>query len=508
MEKNLRQSILEKLRAFSTPNRPVYLVGGAVRDLLLERPIHDLDFVVPGPTRKLAQDVACQLNAALYVLDEERDTTRVVLETGTRQRTLLDFATLRAGDLMGDLRARDFSINAMALDVADLNRLIDPTGGLADLREKRIRACSPDSLKDDPVRVMRAIRQSLSFNFRIDSDTLHLMRAAAPNLPAASSERLRDELFRILDGPRVHLAVRLLDQVGALPHLLPELAALKGVQQSAPHVDDVWEHTLATVQYLEQLYVPLVGQYDQDSVSDLIVGSAVLWLGRYRDRLEEHFSEVLVPDRSLRSLLFLAALYHDAGKPDTRVETIDGKIRFLDHPTVGTQKAVQRARELALSATEIQRLQTIVEQHMRVHFLTESWKEPSDGNGREALSRRSIYRYFHQTQAAGVEICLLSLADLRGTYGVTLPQDLWEQALRTCRALLDAYWEKHEEVVSPPRIVSGNDLMEFFGLKPGRTIGRLLELIREAQASGEVSDRDAALALAREWLETNIHTST
>jgi tRNA nucleotidyltransferase/poly(A) polymerase len=493
MDKDFQQQILNIVSEYCTSSRPVYLVGGAVRDLLLDRSVHDLDFVMEGETLPLARQIANRMMGGLYVLDEERSTTRVILEVdGTPgSRLVLDFASLRAGDLEGDLRARDFTINALALDVTCPDRLIDPTGGLADLREKRIRACLPTSLEHDPVRVLRAVRQAVGFHFRIDPDTLNQMRKAAPRLPQVSAERLRDELFRMLDGPQVSLAVRILEQCGALAYVLPELSGLRGATQAAPHIHDVWGHTLGVVQALEQLLGPLVGTYQEETVSDLTVGSAVLWLGRYRQQFAEHFVQPLVPDRSTRALLFFAALYHDVAKPATRTVDEHGKVRFIGHPEQGASVAAQRGRALAFSAAEIDRLETIVAEHMRVHFLSKGMPE---------LSRRNVYRYFKATGQAGVDICLLSLADVRGTYGVTLPQEVWEAELRVCRVLLEAYWEKHTEVVSPPRFLTGYDLMEVFQMRPGKQLGRLLEAIREAQAEGEISDRDQALSFAKTWL--------
>jgi len=323
MDHQLRNTILETLREFSTPARPVYLVGGAVRDTLLGLPIHDFDFVLPGETISLAREAARRLDGALYVLDEERNTTRVVLDLQKHggkpsDRISLDFAGFRAADISGDLRSRDFTINALAYDLASPNHLVDPTGGLRDIQEKRIRACSSDSLLEDPVRVVRAVRQSVKLRFRIEPETFQWMRSASPQLMNVSPERIRDELFRILDGPQVALALRVLDRAYALTLILPELEALKGISQSAPHTVDVWEHTMSVVQYLEQVLAPLVGLYREESVADLSIGSAVLWVGRYRDALLAHFSQKYVPDRSIRSLLFLAALYHDAGKPGAR----------------------------------------------------------------------------------------------------------------------------------------------------------------------------------------------
>jgi putative nucleotidyltransferase with HDIG domain len=503
MDTNVRDVILESLREFSTPQRPVYLVGGAMRDWLLNRVVHDLDFVLPGATRQLAQEIARRFNGALYILDEERQTTRVVLDEanlpGGRagEHLVLDFASYRAADLEADLFDRDFSINAMAVDVAYPERLIDPTGGLNDLRARRLRACAPTSLSHDPVRVLRAVRQALALNFHIEPGTLQQMRAAVGLLPQISAERLRDELMKILDGPKVALALRILSQISALPFLLPELEGLRGVTQSAPHTEDVWEHTLRVVEHLEQLLGALVGQYREESPADLTVGSAVLWLGRFRERFTTHFEQVLVPERTLRSIMLLAALYHDIDKPASRQVMPEGKIRFLGHPEKGAETVAERARQLALSTHEITRLESTVRQHMRIHFMADRLLE-----GKETTpSRRTIYRFFRDVGSGGVELCLLSLADTWGTYGVTLPQEVWRAELEACRSLLEAYWEKTAEVVSPPRLLSGDDLIQLFGMKPGKEIGRILDAIREAQAAGEITSREQALAFTRQWRE-------
>ena len=500
MQNQTQQAVLENLREFSTPDRPVYLVGGGVRDVLLGRPVHDLDFALPGETRKLANELACRLNGALYVLDEERDTTRVVLDLKQQNRMMIDFASLRGSDLETDLRRRDFTINAMAFDVAQPNKLIDPLGGLADLREKRIRAASAESLRSDPVRILRAVRQALSFQFRIEPQTLQYMREAAPLLPQISPERQRDELFRMFDGQQVALAMRVLDQVGALDYVLPELQALKDVAQTAPHVQNVWEHTISMLQHLEQLYSVLVGAYQEEKVADLTVGSAVLWLGRFRERFSEHYRQELVNGRSVRALLFLAALYHDISKPGTRTVNAQGRARFLGHEEEGAKIAARRARALALSVPEIDRLDKIVANHMRVHHLATHTLKVSGGDGERRPTRRSIYRFFKDTRQAGVDICLLSLADMRATYEFTLPQEAWEVELETCRAILEAYWEKSEAVVSPPRLLSGSDLLREFKLQPGKIVGRLLDAIREAQAADEIHDQVEAFAFARRWL--------
>ena len=193
----------------------------------------------------------------------------------------------------------------------------------------------------------------------------------------------------------------------------------------------------------------------------------------------------------MRCLLLLAALYHDVSKPATRQVDQDGRIRFLEHEQLGAQLAHRRGSLLHLSNAETERLTTIVRQHMRPLLLAQTGEAPT---------RRAIYRFFRATGPAGVDICLLSLADSLATYGVGLPQEIWSRHLDVIRSLLEAWWEQPEEKVTPPALLDGHDLIRAFNLSPGPEIGRLLELIREAQASGEITERAEALDYARAWL--------
>jgi tRNA nucleotidyltransferase/poly(A) polymerase len=496
-------TLLDQIRLALPENFPLYLVGGAVRDALLNRPTHDLDFVLKGDGNQIARRVANALQVPFFPLDEARGTGRVVLpHPGSApnrpgDRYFLDFATFRGPDLESDLRARDFTINAMAVDVRAPTQLLDPLGGAADLLAKRLRACAPTSLQDDPLRILRAVRLTATFNLQIVPETRQLMREAVNGLPNVSPERKRDELLRILGGNQVATALRALDMLGVLPHLFPELPALKGVTQSPPHVEDVWQHTLQTVQHLEKV-LNLIGKpgHDPDAAASLTAGLMVLRLGRYRQQIHAHLQTPLTPDRPWQALLFLAALYHDAGKPATQQVDEDGRIRFFGHEQEGADLFVLRAQKLHLSNPEIARLKNIIRHHMRPHLLAQTDKLPS---------RRAIYRFFRDTNEAGVDICLLALADVLATYGTTLTQDLWNHYLDILRELLEAYWERPEESVSPPPLLNGHDLMERFALSPGPEIGKILETIREAQADGQITTQAQALAMAENYLNHPPH---
>jgi poly(A) polymerase len=286
--------------------------------------------------------------------------------------------------------------------------------------------------------------------------------------------------------------------LGVLPHILPELPALKGVEQPLPHVYDVWTHTLSVMNHLEEILAALAPGYDPESTGDLFTGLLVLRLGRYREQFATHFAEQLNTDRSIRGLLFFAALYHDVAKPACKTVGDDGRIRFYGHDEQGEEMVAARGNALHLSNDEIQRLRLIIRHHMRVHF--HSNRMQSEG---KTPSRKAIYRFFRDAGEAAVDLILLALADTRATRGHTLTQETWAAALDICRIFLENYWEKPEETISPPRLLDGHEVMTEFDLKPGPRVGEILEVIREAQATGKIGTRDEALVYARDWLKEN-----
>ena len=490
--------ILDSICAALPGGLTVYLVGGAIRDALLGRHIRDLDFVLEREAIKTARQVANRLKADFYILDPERDTGRVILTNADGTRTLMDFAAFRGPDLEADIVGRDFTLNAIAFNLVD-KTIHDPLGGAMDLKEKRLRACSPSTFTDDPVRILRGIRLAANFGFHILPETRKAMKEAVGLLGNISAERMRDELFRILGGAQPAACLRALDLLGALDQFLPELSALKGADQTAPHVHNVWEHTLATVGYLDSVFAALAPDYNPDKASDMLNGLMVLRIGRYRQQIGRIFDAPLTADRSLRSLLFRAALYHDVAKPQTKKADEEGQVRFWEHDQQGAEVMAGRARLLVMSNDETTRLETVVRNHMRILFhtnrLVREGKPPS---------RRAVYRFFRDTGPAGVDICLLALADMRATYEQTLPPETWAAALEVVRLMLENWFEKPAESIAPPVLVNGDDLMRELKLQPGKMIGEILEAIREAQAMGEISTQDQALEMARENLKDHI----
>ncbi len=489
--------LLERLRPlFQTQSQPVYLVGGAVRDALLGRVSHDLDFVVPANAVKLAFQVADALGVPAYVLDRERDTGRVILP---EDHTSLDFARFRGSDLAADLRDRDLTINAIVLPATATTTagLIDPYNGQVDLSAGIVRIIHERSLLDDPVRCLRAVRLAHNLDFTLVPETATAVRAAAPHLNQISAERIRDELLKLLETAVPYQAVADLANLGLLAEILPDIMALTTVEQSAPHHEPVFAHTLSVLRWLT-LVEDAIGIEPQRAQSaprknkKNFAPSASFAVKKilepYAEQIQAQWQEEVDGGVNGRLLLRLGALFHDVGKAETQTIEPDGRIRFLGHEKAGAELTGRVLRRLSLSNEAIAHVKKIVAGHMRPLHLANSGGK---------LSRRAVYRYFRATAASGINVALLSLADHLATYDGTGPDEQWQALLQVVGNLCFHYFERHEETVMPPPLVDGRTLMQALHLSSGPEVGRLLRLIQEAQAAGELETAESAIEFAR-----------
>jgi len=464
-----------------------YLVGGCVRDWLLGRSSHDFDFAVAGDAVELARQVADRMGGAFVLLDEERGTGRAVTRGEDGQRLFIDFARLQGDDIITDLSRRDFTVNAIAVAVADTEfRVIDPYDGQHDLQLGLVRAVSLTAFRDDPLRTLRAVRIAAEMEARIEQGTEELLRQAVPLITNISAERVRDEVTKILGLSGAAENLRYLDDLDLLTTIIPELETLKGVEQSEPHYLDAFEHSLDTVRWLEQVVDALEGEPAMDSELSLIR----LLLSPFSLQLSAHLSQPISGDRTRLTLLKLVTLLHDLGKPATKSVDDDGAIHFYGHEQEGAEAAGDILRRLRFGGNEAALAKTIVANHMRPCLLADQ----------EMLTRRAVYRFFRDTGDAGVDTLLLYLADHLATWGPELQMARWRRRVEFVASMLADYYERHQKVISPPKLINGHDVMAEFGLEEGPIIGQLLEAVREAQAAGEVRTREESLTLVKQLL--------
>jgi tRNA nucleotidyltransferase/poly(A) polymerase len=434
-------------------------------------PIADVDFVLPSGALLHARKVADKLAGSFFPLDEERGAGRVIVPRD-QQAIQVDFTDFRTPTLEGDLKARDFTINALAVEVRPLVEvgrapIIDPTGGFADLRRRLIRLCGPDSLEADPLRALRSVRLARQLKCSIEPKTRAAVRHVAPRVTEVAWERIRDEILMLLILPDAAPALRDLDRLDLLSKIFPGIEAMKVTTQPKPHRFTVWEHSLRTVVALDVLCVDLS------------------LLAPFSERLARHLQEKLDGGITRLQILKLAGFLHDVAKPLARAE-IDGRIRFIGHDLRGAEMAREIAERFRLTAKASRVLVQLVRHHLRPMHLGQL----------ESISRRARYRFARDLGEDAQDLLLLALADAAALKG-DAPAAVWQAASGRLVASLLEGWHEDEAMRAIPPLLRGEDVMNEFGLHPGPEVGRLLEAAREAQALGLVSTRDEALDYLR-----------
>ncbi len=442
-----------------------WLVGGAVRDRLLGRETADYDVAVAGDPRELARALGRSAGGHVFALGEGFGGWRVVARDRSWQ---VDLLPLAGATITDDLGKRDFTINALAERLGG-GELVDPYGGVEDLRASRLRMVSEQSFVEDPLRALRAARLACELEFAIDEPTRAAARRHAAKLADTAAERVFMELKRVLSAPRALDGLALMDELGVTAAVLPELAELHGVEQSGYHHLDVAEHTRAVLaQVLELERDPSV-------------------LGAAAGAVSQYLAEPLANELTRAQALRFGALFHDIAKPRTRAVTDEGRVTFIGHDVVGAEMAVTVLGRLRASARLSEHVAALTRHHLRLGFLVHEMP----------LSRRSIYGYLRACEPVQVDVTVLGVADRLATRGrgseraiarhMELAQQMLGEALR---------WLEH-----PPRPpVRGHELARALGLSAGPELGRVLQELEEAAFAGEVVSREQAIERARELL--------
>lgn len=535
------EAVVAALNAFLSEREPFFVVGGAVRDHLLgistfpgwafrpgslRRPARagtassrttppaaatDLDLVLPGPVLPVARRVADRLGWAYYALDETRDVARLVGVAAGGRRIECDASALR-GDLKADLLARDFTVNSMALEISTAGqpKLIDLYGGAADIEARTLRQTAPDSFDNDPVRLLRAARLAVQLSFTIEDATRAQIAAGAAAILAVSIERVREELWKLLDCPSPDAGVRQLEALGLLTHLLPEIKALQGVVQSSRHHVDAYEHTLLTVHYAAELRDWLRGGPPPED------GALLHALAPLRGPLRTHFAGEIAAGRDRAGWLVWHALLHDTGKagdlPPTECQNDAGRPRRANHYSLSAKVADERIFRLRFSRREVMLAQKVAALHGRPRRLYLALDA-----GESRIPPLEAFRYFREAGSVaggrqvlqgkhansesppldGVDVVLQAISDLQAT-GLERGED-WPRFLAAMASLLDSTFSPQPAHLTAP-LVDGHTVMAHLDLREGPAIGAILRQLAEAQAAGELSSAEEALALAETLL--------
>jgi poly(A) polymerase len=457
--------VIETLREALTGER-AWLVGGALRDRLLGRPTPDLDIVVDGDVRRAARSLGRGAGGASFELSDQFGAWRVVARDRSWQ---VDITPLQGGSLEADLGARDLTVNAMAEPLAG-GELVDPHGGARDLERKRLRMVSAEAFAADPLRTLRVARLATELGFEVDADTAAAVRAHAPGLAGTAQERAFAELRRIVSADAAVRGLALMDELDLVGAVLPELSALRGVEQNPYHHRDVHGHTLEVLQASIDL--------ERDPATAL--GDEAL-AAPVRALLAEPLADELTRAGGLR----FGALLHDIAKPATRTELPGGRIGFPHHDEQGAAMARAALSRLRASERLCAHVAALTRHHLRLGFLVHD----------APLDRHELYRYLLKTEPVEVDVTLLSVADRLATRGRKADEAIAKH-LELARHVLREALARRAAGSQPP-LVRGDELAAELGIARGPELGELMSQIAEARFAGEVSTREEALALAR-----------
>jgi putative nucleotidyltransferase with HDIG domain len=472
-----------------------------VRDALLDNASGDLDVVVDDDPAQVARALARAAGrgrAASFALSEDFGAWRVVARDGSWQ---IDVERMRGASMQEDLRQRDLTINAIAQPLAD-GEPIDPLGGIADLRARRLRMVAPQAFVADPLRVLRLVRIAVELDFAIEPHTLRAAREAAPQLHRVAGERVFMELARILASARALAGLELLGEVGATAVVLPELDALHGVQQSRYHHRDVYGHTLEVLEQTVALQRDPAAALDElgHEIRDGH-GHESRQGHEIRDQLGRALAallaEPLADGLTRGDALRWGALLHDAAKPATRATVpLTGRVTFIGHDTQGAQLAHAVLGRLRTSERLRAHVAALVQHHLRLGFLVH---EP------QPLARTTVYTYLHTCQPVEVDVTLLSVADRLATRGAKAQQAIAAH-LALARAMLGDALRWRAAGGAPKPLWRGDRLAQELGIAEGPRLGELLAELARAQYTGEVATPAQALSFARTRLDIKMRS--
>lgn len=385
-----------------------------------------------------------------------------------------DFSSIYQGDLTRDLRNRDFTLNSIALNLNDIFEkrtlaFIDPAGGLVDLQKRYMRVTSPASFNHDPVRMLRAVRLSRTGNCTLVPQTENLIKDQKMLLLTAPWERIRNEFFMILKSAGgASSSLEELDRLGLLSLLIPELETMKGLDQGIHHFYTLWDHSIKTAHF-----------------TDGILNDLERFFPRYGAALANYFTGELEDGIRRGDLLIFTALLHDMGKPAARTAPGNGTAHFFHHDHLGMKVNQEIAKRFKLSKKTSRIITTVTRHHMR----------PLSLHQLKTVSDRAQFRLLRDLDGAVPDTLIVACADALATRAPSPDNgDSTHPLLKTVSMLMDHYFQGTSHDTAKP-LLNGNEIMEAVHLKPGKEVGELVEVIKEAERSGRITTKEEARAL-------------
>ena len=447
-----------------------FLVGGAVRDLHINSSLGtDLDFLVTGNAKPIAQQFAETYKGSSFCLDKKRSCYRAITSRDGHLKTA-DFASLMEKDLTHNLMSRDFTINSIGLRLADIFEkkeltFFDPAQGLKDLKDNRIRVTTPTSLELDPVRILRAVRFARKYHFTLVASTARLINKVKEKILESPWERIRNEFFLILSQPDISGSLSDLERHGILALLLPECASIQPSTTKKTSAFPLWEHTLTTSLFLV-----------------LILENIHTYFPQHAEALQSYFKQEIEGGIQRGTMLTFTALLHSLDH--SGVESVSHTNPSHKHPNNLKKTIRPITKRFKLSRNTERTITTIILATNQLPTLF-----PSDD-----IPERSRYRFMKDIDGPVLDTLIFALADNLAASSVTPDEITTLPLFDTVNTLVTYYFQEFSGNITLP-LLDGDEIMRVLDLKPGKKVGKLLEMIKSAEREGSLSTKEEALQL-------------
>ena len=439
-----------------------YLVGGSIRDLLIERAPSDYDIVVLRFPEKYASDLASRIRGHVVKIGKQNQMVFRVVSG----ENIFDISVISGKTIEDDLSKRDFTLNAICYDLYS-KTFIDPFGGIKDILSKRIRMVSKEVFKNDPVRLIRAYRIGAMLDFEIEHETEKSISNDVKLIAKSAVERVKAELFKIFSTSKSYKYINKMSEAGLLFEIFPELSALSGCLQNRYHVHDVLNHTMIAYNQLEML---LNGCHANSEIS----GFAKQGM-----------------DSTRSALLKCSILLHDTGKPSS-VTVDNGNVHFFGHEKLSADISRRIATRLKFSNHETNYIDFIIRNHMKALHLYESFKK-------KPLTDKSIARFFIKCSDNVPDLLFHAIADMEGKRKIDNIGN--SDFINFISFLIKKHNLIYKVKKKEPPLLTGFDLIAEFGLSPSPLFKKILYLVEESRLSDNINSRSEALLLVKELLK-------
>jgi poly(A) polymerase len=471
--------IEQKLNKWLSPVKedlpPLYLVGGAVRDHLLNREIKDVDIACVKP-EETANRIGQYHDSAIVLFNRKQNAVCYRVIDRNNKDDFLDIVQLRNNSILEDLQERDFTFNSIAVQInrmGKIKKFIDPLNGAEDLQNRQIRISSLHAFQSDPLRILRAFRFSAELDFCLEKMTKQLINEQFSLISSISIERIMAEIYKIFATDRAARHIRHMDKIGFLEIIFPEIQKMKGCGQNNHHHLDAWDHSMMVLENCEQI-TSNMNHYFPESATQI------------QNNLSMNNRLVLMK---------MAALLHDIGKPDTRKMSKNSyDITFHNHDRAGQEIICSLAKRVKMSKQDQIFLESMVENHMHILFLS-----------RPDVKEKTVLKWLRKLGDNFIPLVIIEMADCKSTLGPASSEASLDHHLTWSKRMINNYFDEIKQKIEKASIINGKDLIAL-GMSPGPRLGLVLSAIREAQDLGTIQNYNQGLALAKRIIENHNHS--